>query len=57
MKMVKLLVTIQILSGFELNIKKIKFNHQEKIFIIGAGGVVPSLIMALKKDESDKYNY
>ena len=38
------------IEGFELNIKDIKFNATgKKIFIIGAGGVVPSLIFALKK--------
>ena len=38
------------IEGFETNIKKIKFNvYGKKIFIIGAGGVVPSLIFALKK--------
>ena len=37
-------------EGFELNIKKTKFNVSgKKIFIIGAGGVVPSLIFALKR--------
>ena len=41
---------LQQLEGFELNIKNIKFNASEKkIFIIGAGGVVPSLIFALKR--------
>ena len=38
------------IEGFELNIKKTKFNATgKKIFIIGAGGVVPSLIFALKR--------
>ena len=38
------------IEGFELNIKKTKFDVTEKkIFIIGAGGVVPSLIFALKR--------
>ena len=38
------------IEGFETNIKKIKFNVSgKKIFIIGAGGVVPSLIFALKR--------
>ena len=38
------------IEGFELNIKKTKFNVAgKKIFIIGAGGVVPSLIFALKR--------
>ena len=38
------------IEGFELNIKDTKFNVTgKKIFIIGAGGVVSSLIFALKK--------
>ena len=38
------------IEGFELNIKNTKFNATgKKIFIIGAGGVVPSLIFALKR--------
>ena len=38
------------IEGFELNIKNTKFNVTgKKIFIIGAGGVVPSLIFALKR--------
>ena len=38
------------IEGFELNIKKTKFNVTgKKIFIMGAGGVVPSLIFALKR--------
>ena len=38
------------IEGFELNIKDTKFNTTgKKIFIIGAGGVVPSLIFALKR--------
>ena len=38
------------IEGFELNIKNTKFNAaKKKIFIIGAGGVVPSLVFALKK--------
>ncbi len=38
------------IEGFELNIKDTKFNATgKKIFIIGAGGVVPSLIFALKR--------
>ena len=38
------------IEGFELNIKNTKFNVTgKKIFIIGAGGVVPSIIFALKK--------
>ena len=37
-------------SGFELGIKYSKYNVQDKIvFILGAGGVVSSIIIALKK--------
>ena len=38
------------ISGFELGIKSLKFNAKsKKIFILGAGGVVPSIIIALNK--------
>ena len=38
------------IEGFELSIKNIKYNlNDKKIFILGAGGVVPSIIFALKK--------
>ena len=38
------------ISGFTKAIKDLNFNIQDKkIFIIGAGGVVPSIIFALKK--------
>ena len=38
------------LGGFRLSIEDSKFNLVgKKIFILGAGGVVPSLIMALKR--------
>ena len=38
------------INGFELAIKDINFSIKDKkIFIIGAGGVVPSIIFALKK--------
>jgi len=41
-------------SGFELAIKKINYDVKgKKVFILGAGGVVPSIILALKKM---KYN-
>ena len=37
-------------GGFELAIRKINYNIKEKIiFILGAGGVAPSIILALKK--------
>ena len=38
------------ISGFELGIKYSKYNVKNKtVFILGAGGVVPSIILALKK--------
>ena len=38
------------IDGFELSIKKLKINlSNKKILILGAGGVVPSIIFALKK--------
>ena len=38
------------ISGFELGIKNSKFNvKNKKIFILGAGGVTPSIIFALNK--------
>ena len=38
------------IDGFELAIKKLKFDmRNKKIFILGAGGVVPSIIFALNK--------
>ena len=38
------------ISGFELGIKNLKFEPKDKkIFILGAGGVVPSIIFALNK--------
>jgi len=38
------------IAGFQLSLNKIKYNVQgKKIFILGAGGVVPSLIFALNK--------
>ena len=37
-------------SGFELGLKRINYNvKNKKIFILGAGGVVPSIIISLKK--------
>ena len=37
------------ISGFELSLKNINYNpRNKKIFILGAGGVVPSIILALK---------
>ena len=38
------------IGGFELSLKHINYNVQnKKIFILGAGGVVPSIILALKR--------
>ena len=38
------------IAGFELSLKKIKYDvNNKKIFILGAGGVVPSIIFALYK--------
>jgi len=38
------------IDGFELGIRKINYNiSNKKIFILGAGGVVPSIIYALNK--------
>tara|TARA_B110000014_G_C20113690_1_gene587473 strand:+ start:86 stop:880 length:795 start_codon:yes stop_codon:yes gene_type:complete len=38
------------IGGFELAIKKIGYNAKnKKVFILGAGGVAPSIIVALKK--------
>ena len=38
------------IDGFEIGIKKINYNiSNKKIFILGAGGVVPSIIYALNK--------
>ena len=43
------------IAGFELAIKYCKYNAKDKTaFIIGAGGVVPSIIIALKKMGIDK---
>jgi len=43
------------ISGFELAIKKKSYDIKgKKIFILGAGGVVPSIILALKKMGTDK---
>jgi shikimate dehydrogenase len=43
------------ISGFELAIRGINYNlKNKKIFILGAGGVVPSIILALKKMGASK---
>ena len=51
----KVLVHNTDISGFELAIKKKSYDIKgKKIFILGAGGVVPSIILALKKMGADK---
>ena len=43
------------IDGFELGIKETKFNiNNKKIFILGAGGVVSSIIYALRKMNASK---
>ena len=43
--------------GFEQALKKLNFSVQEKkVFILGAGGVVPSIILALKNMNVSKIN-
>ena len=43
------------IDGFELSIKKLNYNVTDKtIIILGAGGVVPSIIYALKKMNASK---
>tara|TARA_S200000501_G_scaffold64171_1_gene55098 strand:+ start:1273 stop:2070 length:798 start_codon:yes stop_codon:yes gene_type:complete len=38
------------IAGFELSLKKLKYDaHNKKILILGAGGVVPSIIFALQR--------
>ena len=40
------------MSGFELAIRKKNYNlKNKKVFILGAGGVVPSIVLALRKME------
>ena len=42
-------------GGFELGLKRINYKvKNKKVFILGAGGVVPSIILALKKMGSSK---
>ena len=42
-------------GGFELSIKKLDYDlKNKKVFILGAGGVVPSIILALKKMGASK---
>jgi shikimate dehydrogenase len=43
------------IDGFELSIKKLKFDlFNKEVFILGAGGVVPSIIYALNKMKVSK---
>ena len=43
------------IGGFELGMKRINYNvKNKKVFILGAGGVVSSIILALKKMEASK---
>ena len=43
------------IGGFELGLKHISYDiKNKKVFILGAGGVVPSIIVALKKMEVSK---
>ncbi len=43
------------IDGFELSLKNIKFDvNGKKVFILGAGGVVPSIIFSLKKTKASK---
>ena len=43
------------IDGFELSLKNIKFDvNGKKVFILGAGGVVPSIIFSLKKMKASK---
>ena len=43
------------IGGFELSLKRINYNVKNKrVFILGAGGVVPSIIVALKKMKASK---
>jgi shikimate dehydrogenase len=38
------------ISGFELSLRHIKYNvNERKVFILGSGGVVSSIVLALKK--------
>ncbi len=43
------------ISGFELSLRHIKYNvKNKKVLILGSGGVVPSIIIALNKMEPQK---
>ena len=43
------------IAGFELGIRSYGYDvKKKKVFIFGAGGVVPSIIVALKKNGSIK---
>ena len=44
------------IDGFELSIKKLDYDvSDKKIVILGAGGVVPSIIYALKRMNASKF--
>ena len=44
------------IAGFELGLRHLKYNAKDKIvFILGAGGVVPSIIISLKKMKASKF--
>ena len=44
------------INGFELSIKRLKFDlFNKEVFILGAGGVVPSIIYALNKMKVSKF--
>ncbi len=43
------------IAGFELGLRHFKYDVKDKkVFILGAGGVVPSIILALKKMRTSK---
>ena len=43
------------IAGFELALRHIKYNiNNKKVLILGSGGVVPSIILALKKMKASK---
>ena len=45
------------IGGFELSIKKIGYDvKNKKVFILGAGGVAPSIVVALKKMGASQIN-
>ena len=43
------------IAGFELGLRHFKYNvSDKKVFILGAGGVVPSIILALRRMGASK---